>query len=283
MARARNIPVGELSGSVGGLTFSKNRSGGLIKAKSNPVNRNTINQSSNRNRFSSTNSTWHSLTDSQKNEWNTLASKDNLSGLNLFISCNKNLMQMKTVLIDTPVTSYRPNNSILSGRFIKSPILLRSPYFNMGDFSFNRGLQVAKSVITPNITATGTILYFILSFIPTNLWNVLGLSNIVYSDLMENSSNLKQTLIIYFREIKAQNSESRNNSDFKPLLSWKFFGGTSNINSPFISFYFGGTGFLIRSVFARKLRLGSTYELSYRIINQMGFMLELNRVFYTFV
>lgn len=87
------------SGSVGGLTYSRNRYGMYIKAKPNPINPNTPLQQGARNRFQSLAELWTSvLTIAQRVAWNLYASqivfKDPLgediylTGFNHFIRSN---------------------------------------------------------------------------------------------------------------------------------------------------------------------------------------------------
>lgn len=60
-----------LSGKLGGSVYSRNKCGYYIKQWSNPLNPNTIAQQAARSYFGNAASNWHSMTDPQKQAWNT--------------------------------------------------------------------------------------------------------------------------------------------------------------------------------------------------------------------
>jgi len=68
------------SGSVDGLTYSRNRYGKYTRAKSMPVNPNSTRQAAARGRFANSIEGWTTLTAAQRTAWSTYA--DNVPGLN---------------------------------------------------------------------------------------------------------------------------------------------------------------------------------------------------------
>lgn len=68
-----------MSGSVGGLTYSRNRYGFYVKQRPNPVNPATSKQTEARSRFGSATKMFNSVTTAQRQAWNDF-------GANLFIS-----------------------------------------------------------------------------------------------------------------------------------------------------------------------------------------------------
>jgi hypothetical protein len=109
-----------IAGSIGKDTYSRVKSGGVIKAKSRPgsVHPYTISpaQKAINDQFAAWSPAWQSLTDAQRLDWGRLAAnkpvKDSLgksyyqSGFNLFVSCNNNLALIGvSPLTDVPILS----------------------------------------------------------------------------------------------------------------------------------------------------------------------------------
>ena len=89
----------QMSGSIGGNTFARNRSGNYVRAKTKPTNPNTALQQAVRASIASLTSTWGAvLTDAQRIAWNLYASNVSmknrlgedifLTGFNHFIRSN---------------------------------------------------------------------------------------------------------------------------------------------------------------------------------------------------
>lgn len=88
---------GQMSGSVGGVTASHNRAGQYLRNRTKPVNPNTIPQQNARNRFAAASAAWASLTDAQREAWqsyanqtpvlNKLGESITLSGNSMYTGC----------------------------------------------------------------------------------------------------------------------------------------------------------------------------------------------------
>lgn len=92
------LGVGQLSGSAGSTTASRNRYGNYLRNRTIPVNPNSVSQQGVRGIFGGLAQTWRTLTQSQRDSWSNLASNvprtDSLgqsyvlSGIALFIGLN---------------------------------------------------------------------------------------------------------------------------------------------------------------------------------------------------
>lgn len=113
MALFKSQIVTQASGSVGGVTFSRNRSGMYLRARAVPVNPATARQQVMRNATSQLSQMWVStLTENQRIGWtnyaaniafkNKLGDVHHLSGLPMFVRCNAPRLQLEDP-VDTPV------------------------------------------------------------------------------------------------------------------------------------------------------------------------------------
>lgn len=73
-------PLGELSGKMGGIVFSRNKAGAYIRQYVIPPDPNTLAQQNARASFGSAAASWHNLTNAQKMQWQSFA----LSGFSPF-------------------------------------------------------------------------------------------------------------------------------------------------------------------------------------------------------
>lgn len=95
--------LGPLSGSVGGLTYARNKGGLYVKMKATPTNPNTARQQSARGLLATASIQWQELTDDQRNAWDTYAAANprtdplgqsyNLTGHQMYVS-------LATVIMD---------------------------------------------------------------------------------------------------------------------------------------------------------------------------------------
>lgn len=89
------------SGKLGGHVFQGSGVKSVMKSKSSPLKKNTVNQQFSRNQVRSLSSMWRELFDYERASWDAQASIENknnksdsvgkISGFNLFLSCNLNL------------------------------------------------------------------------------------------------------------------------------------------------------------------------------------------------
>jgi len=124
----------DYSGSLGGITASRNRYGSYFRRKSSPVNPNSTRQQAVRAYFATAVVGWTSLTAAQRSAWNTYAANtpfvDGLgnqrfvTGQNMYIRSAVLRAQIGEALIATaptefnfgnPVTSYYPTNAGTAG------------------------------------------------------------------------------------------------------------------------------------------------------------------------
>ncbi len=107
----------QVSGSIGGTTFSHNRFGSYKRNRSIPVNTNTARQVAVRNAVRSLAIAWGlTLTQLQRDAWevyageinwtNRLGQAVNLTGLNHYVRCNTPRVQLAIARIDTAPTDF---------------------------------------------------------------------------------------------------------------------------------------------------------------------------------
>lgn len=280
MATFRKNMVGDMSGSVGSITFSKNRSGGIVKFKSTNNNKNSTKQAQNRNSFSQSNGGWHTLTDEQKNGWNFLGEKNNNSGLNEFISRNKILNEAKSKTIFVFNSDIRPNDLPQGGRQIQNITLIKSPPLlnSTKDINNNQNFPLYFDITTQGI---GSSYYsFKMYLIETDKPTVEGFTRKIFPNPLSDSAGNKQTLVIYGRNLKAQKSVSRGNDDFSMLLSFPFWTASGSLSITLDYILFRAYGQRVRALFDKYLIRNSEVELSFRILNEIGDIYELNRFFF---
>lgn len=140
----KSSEVFNLKGSVSGVTFSNNASGGIIRLKTKNTNRKTLKQSQNRNSFAQSNGGWHTLTDEQKMLWNRAGSARKNSGLNEFISYNKLISNVISKQINITNNFYSINGTILGGQTRGPFSLVKNPpnegnyfYFSTNQYVLN--------------------------------------------------------------------------------------------------------------------------------------------------
>ncbi len=117
--------VAEARGSIGGTVFSKNTYGAYLRAKVTPVNPSTVAQQISRNFMTTVAQTWRGITQLQRDLWNSSAvnfSRTNifgdsvqLTGFNLFMRLNKNLLEIGgSQIADAPQPASVPGFESLS-------------------------------------------------------------------------------------------------------------------------------------------------------------------------
>jgi hypothetical protein len=123
MAKIISSLVGDLRGSIGGNTYSRNRYGAYIRQRVKPVNPNTVAQSIARSIFSSISAGWRLLTQERRDYWNTLTTHKGalmtpISGQALFNMVNRNLKSLGQGLVDFIDNTNVPDDA--SGAFTVS-------------------------------------------------------------------------------------------------------------------------------------------------------------------
>lgn len=102
-----------IRGSIGGTTYSRNKSGAVARNRTKPVNPNTAAQSAVRNLFGSLSAAWRNLTDVQRDQWSTMTpnypyinsvgQSAEYSGQQLYNKLNNNLIASEQTTIDVPL------------------------------------------------------------------------------------------------------------------------------------------------------------------------------------
>jgi hypothetical protein len=120
--------ISDARNKLGGDVFARNRAGLYVRVKVKPKNPKTSIQQSNRADFSGFTKNWRGLTAAQIAGWNALAASSTLtdtlgnnyqpSGLQLYISCNRNLNLIGAVPITNAPGSKPSFPSILAGSTI---------------------------------------------------------------------------------------------------------------------------------------------------------------------
>ena len=109
--------VTQMSGSIGGTTFARNRSGNYARSRTKPVNPNTSGQQTARNAMSDITTRWSTtLTAAQRTAWNLygssvlmtnrLGENINLTGFNHYVRSNSIALQQGETLVDDGPTIF---------------------------------------------------------------------------------------------------------------------------------------------------------------------------------
>lgn len=108
--KAKFIHMADARGKIGGAVASRNRNGNYFRAKTSPVNPNTIYQSAAKATFTAYSQGWRGLTAAQQNSWNAavidfqksnvFGDKVSLTGAQLYNRLNINI----DLLAGTPIT-----------------------------------------------------------------------------------------------------------------------------------------------------------------------------------
>jgi hypothetical protein len=130
-----SVPVSELTGSIGGVTFQRNSSGFIARSKPNrKVNPSNF-QSAAQMAVSSTINAWHNLPVESREGWNQLASDQphvtpwgalrNLNGYQQFLSNNLNLKALNSTPISVaPIYDPPPAPDVFTVEFSQTQILI---------------------------------------------------------------------------------------------------------------------------------------------------------------
>lgn len=103
---------GEMRGSIGGSTWSRNRGGQYVKQRATPVNPNSSRQQVVRSILATLAQAWGGLTTAEREAWNTYAQENPvlnslgqeiyLTGLDWFVKINSRLSDAGDTLLDEP-------------------------------------------------------------------------------------------------------------------------------------------------------------------------------------
>ena len=108
--------VSEISGKIAATVYTRNRGGNVIRNRRTPINRRSVKQSQRRQGLGNLASSWRGLTQVQRDSWNgatgnfpyqnSLGETKFLSGEQLFIQFNQNLLLIGSATIDTAPSAF---------------------------------------------------------------------------------------------------------------------------------------------------------------------------------
>lgn len=112
--------AGQFSGSAGSITASRNRNGSYLRTKVMPVNPNTTLQALQRTIFATYSANWRNLTEAQRGGWealgalmtrtDSLGNPQTLTGIQAYVSVNRNLTMIGGTILSTAPTFAAPAN-----------------------------------------------------------------------------------------------------------------------------------------------------------------------------
>jgi len=127
-----------ISGSIGGVTGSHNKGGQYLRARTVPVNPNSLAQQRARSDFTTAITGWSALTDAQRGTWNTFAGEQSwtnglgdaiqLSGQQAYIACNSKLLGAGLAVVVVPPV---PNTMPAMPVFTATGVLANSPQLDL--------------------------------------------------------------------------------------------------------------------------------------------------------
>ena len=279
MAVLRNKIVGDLSGSVGGMTFSKNRSGGIVKFKSTNKNPNTTKQAQNRNRFSAHNSSWHTLSDAEKMAWNEFGLKNNESGLNSFIKLNFNISSYKSNLfLSAPQTTIFYNSSASGSTILNNIYRIKNPPVFPFINSVNNSSKFIKSGSIIPSSGSGFKYEFIINY--SDLDSSAVPKKIVMQWLKDSVGRFLFFKLNY-RLISSQKS-NYNNNPFSNLINLNSRSSNTNFTGNLL---FSRIRISTANLSPKIVSLGlnnKEIELQFVIMNSDGQEFTLNNQYFTF-
>lgn len=113
--------VTQISGSIGGMTGSRNAGGLYFRGRAMPSNPNTPGQQAIRQTFGSLTNAWHLLTQAQRDDWavyaqnvplpDRLGDQRNVSGQNQFVRANAPRVQAGLAIISAAPTTFNIGNT----------------------------------------------------------------------------------------------------------------------------------------------------------------------------
>ncbi len=272
MAVFRSNIGGEMKGSIGGLTFSKNASGGIARFKSKNINRNTVKQSSNRNRFTQANSIWHTYTDVEKQIFKSYDPA--FTGINNAIFQNNFRLIFGNTNRNVQGFSFRINNGSVAYTVLPDFNLFFS-YSNSIVNSFNLNRQkIDNFSFFSNDSNT-------INSIRINLVNLLPVSN-SNLNFFRSTAGLPTAFILYVRPLLAQRF-SNNSGNFSPIFSYilKNRSATSSEIATFFSIRVPNSVWASR--FVNQIYIGKEFEFKVLIFDSAFNHFWLDSFFYTFL
>lgn len=134
MAKIQSASITNASGSIGGMTFAKNRGGLYLRARAAVTNPQTAGQTLIRTMLTNASTTWRTLTENQRQGWYDWAAVNPrtnfagdpliLTGHQLFIAFNTPRLQAGLPLIpDSPVDFGQPVVAILQTNALPSVVI----------------------------------------------------------------------------------------------------------------------------------------------------------------
>lgn len=172
------VLLGELSGSIAGITFARNKAGQYARQKVTPTDAKSEAQMRVRAAFSQVSGAFHAMTPTQKAAWNSFATSifypiggrvvgTTYSGQQAFVSLNQRLLNAQQMAVGTPVISIGGETS---DDFATWPlgILETAPTENFaGTLTGDGGASVAMEMVSGVYSASSGVLQVGISMMGT--------------------------------------------------------------------------------------------------------------------
>lgn len=180
MKYAPSALVGQLSGSAGSTTASRNRYGAYIRNRAVPVNPNTVDQQLFRARFGNLSAAWRELSNNNKEGWSLLAPEvprsdalgqsQVLSGQALYIGVNQNrLLTGQAIATNAPALDSPPTITALSVQVVGNPTnTIGSTFTVTGGTASNFLMVRATPPLSPGKAFLGKNQFRVLGFVAGN-------------------------------------------------------------------------------------------------------------------
>lgn len=173
-----SVILGELSGSIAGLTFSRNKGGQYVRQRVTPTDAKSEAQMRVRAAFSQVSGAFHAMTPTQKTAWNSFATSifqpiggrrpgTTYSGQQAYISLNQRLLNASQMAVGTPQFSIGGETS---DDFASWPvgILETAPVENFaGTLTGSGGASVPMELTSTVFSASSGIMVLNMSFVGT--------------------------------------------------------------------------------------------------------------------
>lgn len=159
--------IGELSGKLGGNVFARNKAGAYIRQYVIPVDPNSQAQSNARESFGAASSAYHSLTSTQKNQWQNFATNlylpkngantGQFSGFNAFTSLRNLVVNAQRLQPTTFVTSV--SGAVVVPDLVGNFIPLDTPPATtiQANLALASGTPVAMYLTNGTVATTGEV------------------------------------------------------------------------------------------------------------------------------
>ena len=189
--------VSEISGKIAATIFTRNKGGNVIRNRRTPINRRSIAQSTVRQRLGNLAAGWRGLTQAQRGSWNgasanfpyqnTLGETKFLSGEQLYVQFNANLLLLGASVVSTAPSAFSFDTYTITLTATDAPTL--SLAFSPSPMTANNNLAVyATAPLSAGVGSPNNSRFRFISVIAaaaTTPANILSAYQAVYGDPVE--------------------------------------------------------------------------------------------------